>query len=406
MLPSMKRILLALILLALGTAAMAPSLQAKPLASDVRIGVHDGYTRFVIDLSEAVSWRVFTLTDPYRLVIDLPELVWNLPSELPPAKKGLIGALRYGLFAPGQSRVVLDLSGPAGVREVALLPPNETGRHRLFVDLEPVSEAAFDAPEARAVLDSPVPLPDVSGLIATAPVPQPAGDQRPLVVIDAGHGGIDPGATGVSGIYEKKLVLDYALALKDALQDSGRYRVLLTRESDLFIPLRDRYAIAERAEADLFISLHANAHAQSSIRGASVFTLSEKGADSDAEAAALAAKENAADALAGVAEADDVALILGDLMRRETMNLSKAFANRLVTDIGQEAVLLRNTHRFANFTVLRSPTVPSVLIEVGYLSNDEEEELLRTKAHRELLAAAMLRAIDSYFVWQEALNRS
>ncbi len=405
----MKRVILVLILLfgaTLGGALVPAPLQAKPVVSDVRVGLHDGFTRFVVDLSEAVSWRVFTLPDPYRLVIDLPELVWNLPSELPPAKKGMIGALRFGLFAPGQSRVVLDLAAPAAVRQVTLLPPNGDGIHRLFVDIEGTTEAAFGQPDSRTVLESAVPLATSGGMAGVPAVPVPAGDKRPLIVIDAGHGGVDPGATGVSGVLEKKLVLDYALELKRQLQDSGNYRVLLTRESDVFIPLRDRYAIAEKADADLFISLHANIHNKSSIRGASIFTLSEKGADSDGEAAALAAKENAADALAGVQDADDVALILGDLMRRETMNLSKAFANRAVEEIGQDATLLKNTHRFANFTVLRSPTVPSVLVEIGYLSNAAEEKELRTKKHREMVAAALLRAVDSYFSWQEALNRS
>jgi N-acetylmuramoyl-L-alanine amidase len=401
----MLRGLLALLLIVLALPAASSAAAAKPVVSDVRIGVHEGYTRFVIDLSETVSWRVFTLGDPYRLVIDLPELVWNLPSELPPAKKGLIGALRYGLFAPGQSRVVLDLAGAARIDRVELLPPSN-GVWRLYVDLGPITEAAFADPGIVRMVESPVPLPQAEGLVGIQPVPTPAGDERPLVVIDAGHGGIDPGATGISGIQEKELVLDYALSLKEVMEESGRYRVLLTREEDLFIPLNDRYDIAQRAEADLFISFHANSHPEGKVRGASVFTLSEKGADSDAEAAQLAAKENAADALAGVEDADDVALILGDLMRRETMNLSKNFANRLVQEIGRETKLLRNTHRFANFTVLRSPTVPSVLVEVGYLSNTEEEKLMRTKKHREALADAVLRAIDSYFSWQQALNRS
>ena len=397
--------LLALLLIVLALPLVSSGAAAKPIVSDTRIGVHDGYTRFVIELSEPVSWRIFTLDDPYRLVIDLPELVWNLPSELPPAKKGLIGALRYGLFQPGQSRVVLDLTSAARIERAELLPPSN-GISRLYVDLSPITDTAFADPSNPRIIESGVPLPQAEGLVLVPPVPAPAGDERPLVVIDAGHGGLDPGATSVSGVEEKALVLKYALSLKSALEESGRYRVLLTRETDVFIPLNDRYAIAEQADADLFISIHANSHPKAKVHGASVFTLSEKGADSDAEAAQLAAKENAADALAGVEDADDVAQILGDLMRRETMNLSKAFANRLVDEIGQETTLLRNTHRFANFTVLRSPTVPSVLLEIGYLSNADEEALLSKKKHRQAIAAAVLRAIDSYFSWQEALNRS
>ncbi len=400
----MQRILLALLLLAFCVPAVPAA--AKPLVSDARIGLHDDSTRFVLDLSEPVAWRVFTLPDPYRLVIDLPELIWNLPSELPPAKKGLVGALRYGLFSPGVSRVVLDLTGPAAVHQVQQLPPTADGKYRLFVDLQPTTEAAFNEATARLPLQSAEALPATAATPVPEATPAPVGDQRPLIVVDAGHGGIDPGATGVSGVLEKELVLKYALELQKQLEATGKYRVQLTRETDVFIPLRDRYSIAEDGGADLFISLHANIHPKASIRGASVFTLSEKGADSDAEAAGLAAKENAADALAGIADSDDVAVILGDLMRRETMNLSKNLANRLVDEVGHEAKLLKNTHRYANFAVLRSPTVPSVLIEIGYLSNSTEEEQLRSKKHRKAVAGAILRAIDGYFSWQEAVNRS
>lgn len=401
----MKRTLLAFLLLIGAVVGLALPAAAKPTVSDVRVGLHETFTRFVLELSEPVAWRVFTLPDPYRLVIDLPELAWNLPSQLPGTKAGLIAALRYGLFAPGVSRVVLDLSGPVTVRMVELLPPGDNGLSRLYIDMEPTSDTVFNQPEARTPITSVAALP-VGIDSAPVPAPAPPGDQRPLIVVDAGHGGIDPGATGVSGVLEKNLVLDYAVTLKEQLEKGGKYRVLLTRDNDLFIPLKDRYAFAEKAGAELFISLHANTHPKSSIYGASVFTLSEKGADSDADAAALAAKENAADALAGVPETDDVAVILGDLMRRETMNLSKNFANRLVDEIGQDAALLRNTHRYANFTVLRSPTVPSVLIEIGYLSNRDEEKALRSKKHRQKVSAAIVRAIDSYFSWQEVVNRS
>lgn len=385
----------------LGFALGAPAF-AKPVVSDIRVSENAGVTRFVLDFSEPPAWRAFTLADPPRLVIDLPELVWNVPSNVTQIDKGVVAKLRWGVFAPGVSRVVLDLNGPAKIKDLKVLPPNDQGKSRLYVDLEAVSQAEFLSPEARVVLASSDALPE-AGQVAL-PEPSSAGDNRPIIVIDAGHGGVDPGATSITGRHEKDIMLDWAEELAAQLDATGRYRVILTRDEDVFIPLRDRYKIAEAASADLFISLHANMHDSSKIKGTSVFTLSEKGADSDAEAASLAAKENTADEAAGIVATDDVAMILGDLMRRETMNLSKKFANMLVEDVGQVATLLRNTHRFANFAVLRSPEIPSVLVEVGYLSNKSEEKLLRTASHREKVCGAMVEAIDAFFTWQQALN--
>jgi N-acetylmuramoyl-L-alanine amidase len=218
------------------------------------------------------------------------------------------------------------------------------------------------------------------------------------VVIDAGHGGLDPGARGVSGALEKDLVLQYARELRRQLKASGRYRVVMTRDRDVVLPLRRRVARAEQAEGDLFLSLHANIYKSRGVRGASVYTLSEKA--SDAEAEALAAKENKADVLSGVSldgQSEDVSMILIDLAQRETMNLSKDFANTLVRALGDTTRLLPKPHRSAGFAVLKSPTVPSVLVEVGYMSNRREEKLLRSPAHRKKISAALVKAIDNYF---------
>ncbi|MFQ5467019.1 MAG: N-acetylmuramoyl-L-alanine amidase, partial [Kiloniellaceae bacterium] len=224
---------------------------------------------------------------------------------------------------------------------------------------------------------------------------------------DPGHGGVDPGARSISGAYEKNIALAQAREVRRRLLATGRYRVVMTRDKDIFIRLRDRIAFAQRMEGDLFVSLHANNHVSSRIRGASVYTLSETA--SDAEAAALAAKENTADIIAGIdltEQSEDVNKILIDLAQRETMNRSKYFANLLVKQLGGVTRLLRNTHRFAGFAVLKSPTVASVLVEIGYLSNAREERLLRSAKHRANVAAATVRAIDAYFKRQNALNRS
>ena len=228
-----------------------------------------------------------------------------------------------------------------------------------------------------------------------------------MVVIDPGHGGVDPGAVASGGRREKDLTLAYAKALKAALTARGDYQVVLTREDDRFIQLRDRIKIAERAGADVLISLHVNTHKSRRIRGASVYTVSEKA--SDQEAARLAESENAADLLAGVNLTNytgDVQDILRDLTARETKNLSNHFAETLIAEVGKTGRLLPNTHRFAGFVVLKSITVPSILFEIGYLSHPEESKALATKAHRDKMVASMVRAIDSYFDWQQTVSRS
>jgi N-acetylmuramoyl-L-alanine amidase len=227
-----------------------------------------------------------------------------------------------------------------------------------------------------------------------------------VIVIDPGHGGDDPGAIGVSGTYEKNITLAAARDVRNELQRLGGYRVVLTRERDKFIRLRDRVAFGRDAGADLFVSLHADTMPNRQVRGASVYTLSETA--SDAEAAALAVQENKADLIAGVdltQETSEVANILIDLAQRETMNRSAQFAALLVDELRRETRLLRNTHRFAGFAVLKAPDVPSVLVELGFLSNRRDEKMLRTKAYRQKLAAAIARGIDRYLVGVEEAFR-
>ena len=377
---------------------------AQPAVTAVRVGAHDDKTRFVMELTEAPRYRVFTLDEPYRVVIDLPELEWRPPPGALSEGAGLIGAMRFGLFAPGTSRVVLDVSSPVQVRRVFTIPPGGGQGHRLVVDIKTVGPREFALAQASPIVSTP-PLAPIQTSALTVPVPR--ADDRPTIVIDPGHGGVDPGARGISGVAEKKIALDYALELKRQLEATGRYRVALTRDRDIFLQLRDRVALAQQHGGDLFISLHANNHKSRKIKGASVYTLSEK--SSDAEAAALAAKENKADIIAGIDLSDQtevVSKILIDLAQRETMNLSKTLGNTMVRELGRVTALLGNTHRFAGFAVLKSPTVPSVLIEIGYLSNRPEERLLRTGKHRGKVTAAIVKAIDAYIKSQKVLNRS
>lgn len=383
-----------------------PGAAAKPSVSDIRIGQHPDKTRLVLELSEAPNYRVFLLPNPYRVVIDLPELDWSVPESNLPVGAGAINALRFGLFAPGTSRVVLDLKQPVLVKSVFVLPPKDGRRHRFVVDVEPVSVAAFNAaPEERLGASSDKPL-RTTQTAAAKVQPKTSGDRRPTVVIDPGHGGVDPGATGVSGLLEKNIALDYAKELRRQLEATGRFRVVMTRDRDVFLKLRDRIKVAHQANGDLFVSLHANIHNSRKIKGFSVYTLSEK--SSDVEARNLAAKENKADIIAGfdLSEQTEVVRdILIDLAQRESKNQGNQFAADVVDEVGQVANLLGNPHRYAGFAVLKSPTIPSVLVEIGYLSNRAEEKRLRDESYRKKLMSALSRSISNYFQQNQTFNR-
>lgn len=386
------------------TAVLAVSwtASAKPAVTGVRAYDHGSKTRFVLDLNESVPFRVFTLADPYRIVVDLPELDWTAAQAGLRKAIGPIRDFRYGLFKPGNARLVLDLADATSVKKAFVLPPGEGAGWRFVLDLVGTSRDAFLREQGLPpdLVPQPKPVPT-----AAIPVSMTLPDRNPrairgkaVIVIDPGHGGVDPGAIGVSGEYEKNITLAMARELKQALDASGRYKVALTRNSDVFLALRDRVAKARAVGADLFVSLHADTVRSPSVRGLSVYTLSERA--SDAESAALAEKENKADLIAGLDlshESPEVTNILIDLAQRESMNLSAAFAGDLVQELGRETALLGNTHRFAGFAVLKAPDIPSVLVELGYLSNPQEERLLRRRDHRAKLASALARSIDRYF---------
>lgn len=393
------RFLAGLLLVALCIAAgMA---DAGPAVRDVRIGQHAASTRLVIELSEALDYRLFTLASPYRVVIDLPQLDWPATVEAP-AVSGIVSSLRVGLYEPGTSRIVFDLREPARIQQNFILPPADGRAFRLVVDLEPVAGARFQPEHVGAFQPASVVY---SGKPRTPQTRR--SDGRIVIAVDAGHGGVDPGAIGSSGTYEKRITLAAAKQLKQSLEKTGRYRVVLTREGDSFVRLRDRVAIARRAGAELFISLHADSIADPSVRGLSVYTLSEVA--SDKEAAALAAKENKADLIAGVdlsAEEPEVVNILIDLAQRETMNLSAQLASMLVDNLRKQVTLLRKTHRFAGFAVLKAPDIPSVLVELGYLSNATDEKRLLDPSYRANLVEAIRTSIDRYFTMTSAYRRS
>lgn len=374
-------------------------------ASAVRLGRHEEFTRFVLDVSHAIDFSLFTLTEPNRVVVDLPEVEWSFGEENLPPAKGVVSALRWGLFQPGQSRVVLDLVRPATVKQAFLLPPNGQTGWRFVLDLQETTAQQFLAaagPTNRigSLKTAPEPRAEVQD-VALRPAPQAPSrevNRQKVIVLDPGHGGVDPGAIGASGVYEKNITLAAAREFRDILQKSGKFKVVLTRDRDIFLPLRDRFEVARRNQADLFISLHADSIKNPAVRGLSVYTLSEKASDS--EAAALADKENKADIIAGIDlshESLEVTNILIDLAQRETMNLSSRIAEQLIDELQRDVKLLRQSHRFAGFAVLKAPDVPSILVEMGYLSNTDEERLLRQASYRAKLGKALERTLDGFF---------
>jgi N-acetylmuramoyl-L-alanine amidase len=373
--------------------SLALGAYAQPVVSDLRVGQHGKNTRFVLNLSQKVDIEVFTLADPYRIVVDFPEVAWQLDQTQ--ATAGLVKGFRFGLFRPGRSRMVIDLGGPGAIVNKFLLPPEGSRGYRLVLDIAPTDRAKYLAtagwPEAQAA-ESEAQEPEV----ATAPK---AATAKRLVVIDAGHGGVDPGATGVDGTFEKDLVLSLAIALRDTLERTGKYTVVMTRDSDIFLSLKARVAVARRAKADLFVSLHADSAPGSAfVRGASVYTLSETASDKEAEA--LAKSENQSDIIAGVdlsKEGDIVTSILIDLAQRETKNNSAKFAQILVPELQRVGEVTQKSHRFAGFRVLKAPDVPSVLIELGYLSNRLDESVMNTNRWRKRMSDSITRAIDGYF---------
>ncbi len=359
---------------------------------DIRTGEHDQTTRFVLELSEPVKYRVFLLPDPYRVVIDLPLVTWSLGRDVPVDRRSIIQRYRYGQFTAETSRVVLDINGPAIIHRDFTLAKNGSPGHRIVIDLKSTSRKTFMAAVAKQRQQrrkSATPVPAIK--------PNRA-DQKWVVVVDPGHGGIDPGASSLNGLFEKKLVLSVGKELARQLTASGRYQVVMTRRRDRFLSLKQRVSVARRSQADLFISIHADTIANRKVRGATVYTLSETASDKEAEE--LARKENTADIIAGVdltEQSDEVTGILIDLAQRETMNLSAGFAEMLVPELGKAMVLRTKSHRFAGFRVLKAPDVPSVLVELGYLSNRSDERFLRSKKGQRALSKAIVNAVDRYF---------
>jgi N-acetylmuramoyl-L-alanine amidase len=370
-----------------------------PVATDARVGGDEGMTRFVMDFSRKVDLRAFTLADPYRVVIDLPQVTFNLPPKTGDTGRGLVKAFRFGLVMQGGSRIVIDVGKPVRIEKAFAIDAQAGQPARVVIDLAGTDRDSF-------MKTVSVEKPALRTGSTTAPEEGPpelrhsGGDPRPIVVIDPGHGGIDNGTVATSGAMEKQIVLDFALLLRDRLEASGKYRVVMTRTDDTFIPLGDRVRMARIRQASLFISIHADAlkKGEGEAQGATIYTLSEKA--SDAEAARLAENENRADVIAGIDlshESTDVADILIDLAQRETKAFSMRFAKSVAGSMRKVARMHKNSMKSAGFKVLKAPDVPSVLIELGYVSDEADLKQLVSGSWQAKTAGAIAQSVDIFF---------
>jgi N-acetylmuramoyl-L-alanine amidase len=448
-----------LIVLPVGGHALASESTAASAVA-VRISDEPSRTRFIVDLTHTVSFKVYVLPDPYRVIVDLPDIEFRLPADSGGKATGLLAGYRYGSLELGRSRIVMDATQPVLIERSFILHPRDGEPARLVIDLVATDGATFARmhrsdqlsldqatasaeevptelppisigpppatgkappravpepgiadPERLAALDSatsvprPRPKPGPERAVAdadAAPATEPANGRR-VVVIDPGHGGIDPGAISRGGTAEKDVVLAFSEALKAALEASGHYDVHLTRSEDVFLSLRERVQVARQHNAQLFIAIHADSLSRGAARGATVYTLADKA--SDAEAEALAHKENRSDIIAGVdlvAESEQITGILIDLAQREAKNHAVIFAKHLVNQLKPVTRLNSRPIRSAGFRVLMAPDVPSVLFELGYLSNRSDETLLLSPEWRSEVATAMAAAVDRYFATQIA----
>jgi N-acetylmuramoyl-L-alanine amidase len=359
-------------------------------------------TRFEADISSSVGFSATAVKGPYRVIIDLADVSFDLPTGAGRKAGGLISSFRYGLVEERKSRIVLDVSGPVLIGKSQVIQAKGKKPARVVVEILPTTPENF-----KTTFELEHPAPSVSGPVeqtaaitpAAAPkTPAPKTDQRKVIVIDPGHGGVDPGAISHKKTNEKDVVLAYGQALRDALQKSLNYKVIMTRDSDQFISLEERVNIARENKADLFIAIHADTVDAKDVRGTTLYTVSDKATDAEAEA--LAQKENRADVIAGIDlgnQTKTVSDILINLAQRESKNQALYFAKKAVAKLQPYARFTGKPMRSAAFVVLKAPDVPSVLVELGYLSSAADENLLNSADWRNNMANAMAHAVDEYF---------
>ncbi|WP_299774495.1 N-acetylmuramoyl-L-alanine amidase [uncultured Tateyamaria sp.] len=402
----MRAILIAVVMWVCAVSAMAQDLSGLARMDVTQSEISDGWfgsTDLTLSLSQGVPFRVFSLSDPARLVVDFREVDFSgvSPEALLP-EPGRISAIRFGAFKPGWSRLVLDLNAPMVPREIAMLVDPSSGRAVLNIALDEVSAKEF--------AERAGPPGDADWGVQAADEPPGMLEDGFVVVIDPGHGGIDPGAVRET-TSEKELMLGIGLALRDALRRAGGIEVVLTRDTDTFVSLTGRVALAHQVGADAFVSLHADALSQGQARGATVYTLSDEA--SDAASAQLAAQHDRADILAGVdlsGTDDQVASVLMDLARTETMPRTDTLATALIDNMAAAGgPMNKRPRREAAFSVLKSADIPSVLVEVGFLSDQRDLANLRDPVWRavmvEALAAGILQWRDDDLAMQPLIRQ-
>jgi N-acetylmuramoyl-L-alanine amidase len=426
------RLLICLMLLVMaGLFCPAPSYAVA--LKNIRFASHDAGHRIVLEIDgEPDSYRVFTLDNPDRLVIDLVKTSWQAGDVNAYKHPLLFSQMRRGIQNGLDLRVVMDVVNPPNVADVMLIEPEKKGQpYQIQVDIgqvpgdeEPAPDGADGQPEPepkRPLNKLDFELQEKSTAVPATPARPPSPWSRaptpvakpgmpgfatlPVVAIDAGHGGADPGAASRHGVREKELTLAFAKKLKDTLEKTGKAKVVLTRSTDKFIALRERIAIARKHKAHLFISIHADSTTNRLTRGLSVYTLSDDASDKEAEM--LAARENKADIIGGLdlsKQSDEVTGILIDLAQRDTRAKSSIFADTVIDSLMDSTLLVKNAHRHAGFAVLKAPDVPSVLVELGFLSNDEDERMLRSEGYQKKLIEAMAKAVLDYFKHYPPMN--
>jgi len=384
-----RAFLIAIFVLGSALGSLAESVSAEVKIRGVRFGLRTDATRVVIDLSENAKPSFLYLPDPYRLVIDFKGGRYAASKD--GRAIGLVDGFRHGRFSGDVYRIVLDLEKPVELKRSFALGPKSGAGHRYVIDLVPTSRADFiiaarKSRPKRQVVKAPT-------------VESAERGTKKLIVIDPGHGGFDPGAAGVNGIYEETVVLNIAREMRKVLEKTGRYMVHLTRDGDIYLPHRQRFQIAKKMQADLFISVHADSIDNPKVRGGTIYTLAERASDKEAER--LAQRENKSDVLAGIDLAHhdrEVSNILIELAQRDTMNESAIFAESLLPEMRRKVKMHKRGHRFASLLVLKSPDVPSVLMETGYLTNREDARLLNSSQGRKNLAQGLLAGLDRYFI--------
>ena len=376
-----------------GSHAEGPS--AGPLAAlEAKIAGDEMRSRAVFNFDREPALSRLVISNPHRLVIDLPETSFNF-SEAASRARGLISDLRFGLMQEGRSRIVMTMKGPFAL-DAFEVRKNEDGQSwRLSVGVSASTQTAFEQ-----LLDVESEKRGTTAIAAKgdrigrprSSVPKPF-----TVALDAGHGGIDGGARGMKGTEEKLITLIFAKELRQLLTANPAVRVVMTREEDVFLPLAERVRIARQHEADIFVAVHADTISKHGLRGATVYTNSDTA--SDDLALAVARNENLSDAVAGLSvesQNSEVSDILIDLMRRETQSFSLHLAKTVLGQFAGKIKLINNPHRSARFMVLRAPDVPSILVELGYLSNPQDERLLNDPKWRSQAARLLVAAIESY----------